>query len=128
MCLRTWTNCHPAHGPHGLVVVVQENGIIGRGDEAQIKRNRKELVRLLEKAGVKVELWPSAWKAHPNLSGERCQALYKSSGKLATFSEYCNAFTSWWKRLEIDFETFSLEDAAARAFTKSLKPIPIDLT
>jgi hypothetical protein len=46
--------------PYGLVVAVEENGIIGRGDEAQIKRNREELVRLLEKAGVKVELWPSA--------------------------------------------------------------------
>jgi hypothetical protein len=46
--------------PYGLVVAVQENGIIGRGDEAQIKRNREELVRLLEKAGVEVELWPPA--------------------------------------------------------------------
>jgi hypothetical protein len=45
--------------PDGLVVAVEENGIIGRGDEAQIKRNREELVRLLEKAGVKVELWPA---------------------------------------------------------------------
>jgi len=46
--------------PHGLVAAVQENGIIGPGDVAQIKTNREELVRLLEKAGVKVELWPEA--------------------------------------------------------------------
>jgi hypothetical protein len=46
--------------PYDLVVAVEENGIIGRGDEAQIKRNREESVRPPEKAGVKVELWPSA--------------------------------------------------------------------
>jgi hypothetical protein len=44
--------------PYGLVVAVQENGILG-GD-ARIKRNREELVRLLEKAGIKVDGWPSA--------------------------------------------------------------------
>jgi hypothetical protein len=46
--------------PYGLVVAVQENGVRAPGDDARIKRNREELVRLLEKAGVKVELWPSA--------------------------------------------------------------------
>ena len=46
--------------PYGLVVAVQENGVRAPGDDSQIKRNRDELVRLLEKAGVKVELWPSA--------------------------------------------------------------------
>ncbi len=46
--------------PYGLVVAVQENGVRARGDDAAIKRNREELVRLLEEAGVKVELWPSA--------------------------------------------------------------------
>ena len=46
--------------PYGLVVVVQENGIRAAGDDDPIKRNREELVRLLQKAGVKVELWPSA--------------------------------------------------------------------
>jgi hypothetical protein len=46
--------------PYGLVVAVQENGVRGSGDDAPIKRNREELVRLLEKAGVKVELVPSA--------------------------------------------------------------------
>lgn len=46
--------------PYGLVVAVQENGLRAPGDDPRIKRNREELVRLLEKAGVKVELWPSA--------------------------------------------------------------------
>jgi hypothetical protein len=46
--------------PYGLVVAVQENGIRAGDDDARIKRNREELVRLLEKAGVKVALWPSA--------------------------------------------------------------------
>jgi hypothetical protein len=46
--------------PYGLVVAVQENGVRAPGSDARIKRNREELVRLLEKAGVRVELWPSA--------------------------------------------------------------------
>jgi hypothetical protein len=46
--------------PYGSVVAVQESGLRAPGDDAQIKRNREELVRLLEKAGVKFELWPSA--------------------------------------------------------------------
>lgn len=46
--------------PYGLVVAVQENGVRAPGDNASIKRNREELVRLLEEAGVKVELWPPA--------------------------------------------------------------------
>jgi hypothetical protein len=44
--------------PYGLVVAVQENGLRAPGDDAPIKRNREELVRLLEKAGIKVALWP----------------------------------------------------------------------
>jgi hypothetical protein len=46
--------------PYGLVVAVEENGLRAPGDDARIKRNREELVRFLEKAGVKVALWPSA--------------------------------------------------------------------
>lgn len=46
--------------PYGLVVAVQENGLRAPGNDARIKRNREELVRLLEKAGVRVDLWPSA--------------------------------------------------------------------
>jgi hypothetical protein len=42
--------------PYGLVVAVQENGVRSRADDdASFRRNREELVRLLEKAGVKVE-------------------------------------------------------------------------
>lgn len=46
--------------PYGLVVAVSENGVRAPGDDGPIRRNREELVRLLEAAGVKVELWPSA--------------------------------------------------------------------
>ena len=46
--------------PYGLVVAVQENGVRAPVDDARIKRNREELVRLLEEAGVRVSLWPSA--------------------------------------------------------------------
>lgn len=46
--------------PYGLVVAVSENGVRAPGDDSSIRRNREELVRLLEAAGVKVELWPSA--------------------------------------------------------------------
>jgi hypothetical protein len=43
---------------YGLVVGVQEAGLRNPGDDAQIKRNREELIRVLHEAGV-VELWPS---------------------------------------------------------------------
>ena len=46
--------------PYGLVVAVSENSVRARGDDARIKRIGEELVRLLEKAGIKVEFWPSA--------------------------------------------------------------------
>jgi hypothetical protein len=46
--------------PYGLVVAVSENGVRAPGDDVPIRRNREELVRLLEAAGVRVELWPSA--------------------------------------------------------------------
>jgi hypothetical protein len=36
--------------PYGLVVAVQENGVRAPGDDVRIKRNREELVRLLEKS------------------------------------------------------------------------------
>lgn len=50
----------PIAWPYGLVVAVQENGLRNPGDDVPIKKNREELVRLLEKAGIKVDLWPSA--------------------------------------------------------------------
>ena len=46
--------------PYGLVIAVSENGVRAPGDDVLIRRNREELVRLLEAAGVRVELWPSA--------------------------------------------------------------------
>jgi len=46
--------------PYGLVVAVSENGVRAPGDDAPIKKNTDELLRLLEEAGVKVKLWPSA--------------------------------------------------------------------
>lgn len=46
--------------PYGPVVAVQENGVGAPGDDAPIERDRKELVRLLQEEGIKVELWPSA--------------------------------------------------------------------
>jgi hypothetical protein len=46
--------------PYGLVVAVSENGLRAPDSNDRIKRNREELVRFLERAGVKVELWPSA--------------------------------------------------------------------
>jgi hypothetical protein len=45
--------------PYGLVVVVSESGVRAPGDGPGITRNREELLRLLEKAGAKVDLWPS---------------------------------------------------------------------
>lgn len=45
--------------PYGLIVAVQENGVRAPDDDAPLKRNREELIRLLEKAGIKVSLWPS---------------------------------------------------------------------
>ena len=47
--------------PYGFVVAVSEIGFLRPpGDDDRIKRNREELVRLLEEAGVKVSLWPAA--------------------------------------------------------------------
>lgn len=46
--------------PYGLVVVVQDIGIVSPGDPARIEANRKALLTLLKKLGVAVELWPSA--------------------------------------------------------------------
>jgi hypothetical protein len=47
--------------PYGLVVAVQENGVrASPEDDAPIKKNREELMRLLQKEGIKVELPPSA--------------------------------------------------------------------
>jgi hypothetical protein len=51
----------PAGGwPYGLVVAVVDAGLLGGTDDLpRIRRNRAELLHLLRKLGVKVELWPS---------------------------------------------------------------------
>jgi len=47
--------------PYGLVVAIQDNGIVAaKSDRAQIDANRKLLVGLLNDLGVVVGLWPSA--------------------------------------------------------------------
>ena len=47
--------------PYGLVVVVQDMGILsGSTDLARIDVNRTKLLNLLKKLGVAVERWPSA--------------------------------------------------------------------
>lgn len=47
--------------PYGLVVAIQDNGIVAAESErARIDTNRKLLLRLLNDLGVEVGLWPSA--------------------------------------------------------------------
>jgi hypothetical protein len=50
----------PQAWPYGLVVAEAENGVRDVGEDARIKNNREQIVRLLRREGVKVELWPSA--------------------------------------------------------------------
>jgi hypothetical protein len=45
---------------YGLVVAVQNNGLVSRGDTPRIRANRKTLLTLLKKLGIAVDLWPSA--------------------------------------------------------------------
>jgi hypothetical protein len=45
--------------PYGLVVGVQENGILSGNDDALISHNTEALLALLSKLGVKTELWPT---------------------------------------------------------------------
>lgn len=49
----------PIAWPYGLVVAVQGISVRSPGDDAPIQKNREELLLLLEKAGIKVNLWPS---------------------------------------------------------------------
>lgn len=47
--------------PYGLVVAVQDIGIVSGEEEiAQIKTNRRILIRILSRLGAAVNLWPSA--------------------------------------------------------------------
>jgi hypothetical protein len=41
------------------------------------------------------------------LNNERAPVTFGGGFIEISFSEYCSAFTSWWKQLEIEFETFS---------------------
>jgi hypothetical protein len=46
--------------PYGLVVAVQDIGLVAEGDPPRIKDNRKRLLTLLKKLGITVDPWPSA--------------------------------------------------------------------
>ena len=47
--------------PYGLVVAVQDTGILsGKTDAANIEANRTRLLNLLDKLGIAVDRWPSA--------------------------------------------------------------------
>ena len=46
--------------PYGLVVAVQDIGLVSEGDLPRIEANRKRLLMLLKKLGIAVDLWPSA--------------------------------------------------------------------
>jgi hypothetical protein len=46
--------------PYGLVVAVQDIGLVSEGDPPRIEANRKRLLVLLKKLAIAVDLWPSA--------------------------------------------------------------------
>ena len=46
--------------PYGLVVAVQDIGLVSEGDPPRIEANRKRLLMLLKKLAIAVDLWPSA--------------------------------------------------------------------
>lgn len=46
--------------PYGLVVAVQDIGLVSQGDPPRIEANRKRLLTILQKLNVAVDLWPSA--------------------------------------------------------------------
>jgi hypothetical protein len=46
--------------PYGLVVAVQDIGLVSEGDPPRIEANRKRLLMLLKKLAITVDLWPSA--------------------------------------------------------------------
>lgn len=45
--------------PYGLVVAVQDIGLVSDGDLPRIEANRKKLLMLLKKLAIAVDLWPS---------------------------------------------------------------------
>jgi hypothetical protein len=46
--------------PYGLVVAVQDIGLVSEGDPPRIEANRKRLLMLLKKLAIAVDRWPSA--------------------------------------------------------------------
>lgn len=56
------------------------------------------------------------------LNNERAPVTFGGDFIEISFSEYCDAFTSWWKRLKIDFETFSFEADLKEAMLR-LEPL-----
>jgi len=46
--------------PYGLVVAVQDIGLVSEGDLPRIEANRKRLLMLLKRLGIAVDVWPSA--------------------------------------------------------------------
>lgn len=46
--------------PYGLVVAVQDIGLVSEGDPPRIEANRQRLLMLLKKLAIVVDLWPSA--------------------------------------------------------------------
>jgi hypothetical protein len=58
----------------------------------------------------------------PLLNNERAPVTFGAGFIETSFSEYCNEFTSSWKRLETEFETFSFEAALKEAMVR-LEPL-----
>jgi hypothetical protein len=56
------------------------------------------------------------------LNNERAPVTFGGGFIEIPFSEYCNAFASWWKQLGIDFETFSFEAGLKEAMLR-LEPL-----
>ena len=56
------------------------------------------------------------------LNNERAPVTFGGGFIEIPFSEYCNAFAAWWKRLEIEFETFSFEADLKEALLR-LEPL-----
>lgn len=46
--------------PYGLVVAVQDIGLVSEGDPPRIEANRRRLLILLKKLAIAVDPWPSA--------------------------------------------------------------------
>jgi hypothetical protein len=56
------------------------------------------------------------------LNNERAPVTFGGGFVEISFSKYCDAFTSWWKLLEIEFETFSFEAELKEAMLR-LEPL-----